>query len=250
MTSLIHSVNPTLANDVSALDERLRRETMAAEDVLHDMGAIPIINSDSQGMGRIGEVAARTWQLAHKMKGERGATSSEQDNDRILQYLAKHTINPAITHGVSDYVGSLEPGKLADIVLWQPAFFGVKPAMVFKNGFLAWAALGEGNASIGLCEPVIYGPSFGGLGNTASALSVNFVSQASIELGLEQRLSSARKLMPVKNVRTVTKQKMVGNSANPEIEVDLTNGRVVVDGNVVSSNAVEEVPLNRLYFLT
>ena len=250
MTSMVHNVNPTLPADVSALDERLRRETMAAEDVLHDMGAIPIINSDSQGMGRIGEVIARTWQLAHKMKSERGHSDAEHDNPRIMQYLAKYTINPAITHGVSDYVGSLEPGKMADIVLWRPEFFGVKPEMVIKGGFLTWAPLGDGNASIGGCEPVVYGPSFGGIGNASSALSAFFVSQRSVDQGLAKRLRSRRRILPVRNVRTVTKRDMYHNGRNPEIEVDLETRQVRADGQVLRSEAVTQVPLNRLYFLS
>ena len=249
MTSLIHGLNLGLPSDVAALEARVRRETMAAEDVLHDMGAIPIINSDSQGMGRIGEVITRTWQLAHKMKQERGASNPEHDNERILQYLAKYTINPARTHGVSDYVGSLEKGKLADIVLWQPKFFGVKPETVIKGGFVTWVTTGEGNASIPLCEPVTYGPSFGAMGNAAGRLSAFFVSQASLESGIEKRLGSRRKFLPVKNVRSVAKRNMSRNSLNPEIEVDPKSARVTVDGAEITSEAVTEVPLNRLYML-
>ena len=158
MTALIHGVRRSDPAEAQALDDRLRRETMAAEDVLHDLGAIPIINSDSQGMGRIGEVITRTWQLAHKMKAERDGDGDEPDNERVLKYIAKYTINPSITHGISDYVGSLEPGKMADIVLWRPEYFGVKPESVLKAGFSAWGPAGEGNASIGGTEPVIYGP--------------------------------------------------------------------------------------------
>ena len=250
MTHLIHGLNLELPSDVAALEARVRRETMAAEDVLHDMGAIPIINSDSQGMGRIGEVISRTWQLAHKMKRERGAPNSEHDNDRILQYLAKYTINPAITHGISQYVGSLEKGKMADIVLWHPAFFGVKPEMVIKGGAVTWTARGEGNASIPNCEPVIYGPSFGALGHSAAALSALFVSQASIDESLEKRLSTKRRLLPVKNVRQASKRHMYRNSLNPEIEVDLASSQVMVNGQAATSEEVTEVALNRRYMLT
>ena len=249
MTSQVHNINIAASSEAAALDERLRRQTMAAEDVLHDMGAVPIINSDSQGMGRIGEVITRTWQLAHKMKQERGDTHPEHDNDRILQYLAKYTINPAITHGISSYVGSLEPGKMADVVLWSPAFFGIKPDMVIKGGFISWSPTGEGNASIRQSEPVIYGPSFGALGNSPSRLSAFFVSQASLELRLRKQLRTMRRLLPVKDVRTVTKRRMVRNSLNPVIEVDTENKLVRVNGEVVTSNAVTEVPLNRLYNL-
>ena len=250
MTRESHGMKYEVPSDGVALDERLRRESMAAEDVLHDMGAIPIINSDSQGMGRIGEVITRTWQLAHKMKRERGATNPDHDNDRILQYLAKYTINPAITHGISDYVGSLEPGKIADIVLWRPAYFGVKPEMVIKGGFAAWSTLGDGNATIRNCEPVIYGPQYGGMGNASSALSAFFVSQASLDTGLEKRLGSRKTLLPVRNVRGVTKRDMVGNSLCPHIEVDLEAKKYRVDGQTISSEAVTEVALNRLYVLS
>ena len=200
-------------------------------------------------MGRIGEVITRTWQLAHKMKGERGATHPEHDNERILRYLAKYTLNPAITHGLSSYVGSLEPGKMADVVLWSPAFFGVKPDMVIKGGLVAWSPSGEGNASIRQCEPVTYGPSFGALGNSAASCSAFFVSQASLESGLQRRLGTRRKLLPVKDVRTVTKRSMVRNSFNPRIEVNLESKRISVDGSVVTSSPMSEVPLNRLYTL-
>jgi len=250
MTALIHGVDQSEATQASALDERLRRQTMAAEDVLHDMGAIPVINSDSQGMGRIGEVISRTWQLAHKMKGERGSANAHDDNDRILQYLAKYTINPAITHGISAHVGSLEPGKLADIVLWSPGFFGVKPQTVIKSGVIVWTAMGEGNASVGNCEPVEYGPAWGGLGHSPAPLSYYFVSQASLDRGIAQRLGSRRKFLPVSGVRQVTKKDMVRNNASPHIEVDLRDSRVMVDGRPITSEAVEEVPLNRLYMLS
>ena len=250
MTSLVHGLNSEMPSDVAALEARVRKETMAAEDVLHDMGAIPIINSDSQGMGRIGEVITRTWQLAHKMKRERGASNPEHDNERILQYLAKYTINPARTHGVSDYVGSLEKGKMADIVLWHPRFFGVKPELVIKGGFIAWGNRGEGNASIPDCEPVHYGPAFGALGHAAARLSAFFVSQASLESGLERRLGSRRSLLPVRNVRGVAKRNMNRNSLNPEIQIDPRTAHVLVDGTEITSEAVTEVPLNRLYMLS
>ena len=250
MPALIHGVDLSEATQAAALDERLRRQTMAAEDVLHDMGAIPVINSDSQGMGRIGEVITRTWQLAHKMKGERGAAHPDDDNDRILQYLAKYTINPAITHGISSHVGSLEPGKLADIVLWSPGFFGVKPQTVIKSGVIVWTAVGEGNASVGNCEPVEYGPAWGGLGNSPAPLSYYFVSQASLDRGIEQRLGSRRKFLPVTGVRQVTKRDMMRNNISPHIEVDLRDSQVIVDGRPITSEAVEEVPLNRLYMLS
>lgn len=250
MTALVHGLTPHIPTDVAALEARVRRETMAAEDVLHDMGAVPIINSDSQGMGRIGEVVTRTWQLAHKMKNERGAANPNHDNDRILQYLAKITINPAITHGIAEYVGSLQKGRMADIVLWDPRFFGVKPDIVFKGGFVAWGASGEGNASIPMCEPGIYGPAFGAMGHAGGRLGAFFVSQASLDRGLAKSLHSQRQLLPVRNVRSVSKRKMILNKLNPKIDIDPRTSRVIVDGVEAVSEAVREVPLNRLYVIT
>ena len=250
MTALVHGLTPHLPTDVAALEARVRRETMAAEDVLHDIGAVPIINSDSQGMGRIGEVFVRTWQLAHKMKLERGVTKPSNDNDRILQYLAKITINPSITHGISDYVGSLETGKLADIVLWDPRFFGVKPETIIKGGFATWGTRGEGNASISNCEPVIYGQAFGAMGYAAGKLSAFFVSGASVDNGLSKKLGSSKRLLPVRNVRSASKRKMVRNSLNPVIDIDPRTSRVLVDGQEAVSEAVKQVPLNRLYLIT
>ena len=184
------------------------------------------------------------------MKGERGAAQLDDDNDRILQYLAKYTINPAITHGISSHVGSLEPGKLADIVLWSPGFFGVKPQTVIKSGVIVWTAMGEGNASVPNCEPVEYGPAWGGLGHAPAPLCVFFVSQAAMDRGIEQRSGSRRQFLPVTGVRQVTKRDMVRNNANPDIEVDLRDSRVIVDGRPITSEAVQEVPLNRLYMLS
>ena len=250
MTTEVHRLSEALPSDMAALDDRVRRQTMAAEDVLHDMGAIPIINSDSQGMGRIGEVITRTWQLADKMKRERGAANPEHDNDRIVQYLAKYTINSAITHGISDYVGSLEPGKMADIVLWRRAFFGIKPEMVIKGGFPAWTVIGDGNAAIRGCEPVVYGSAFGGLGHAAAALSSFFVSKASIQAGLEKRLGSRKNFLVVKNIRRVSKTDMVFNNLNANVEVDLAGNQVRVDGQPVTSEAVRSLPLNRRYVLS
>jgi len=250
MTAICHMLDLNIPSDMDALDKRLRERTMAAEDVLHDLGAIPIINSDSQGMGRIGEVITRTWQLAHKMKAERGATNPENDNDRIRQYIAKYTINPAITHGMSEFVGSLEKGKMADIVLWKPSFFGIKPELVMKGGFIAWGPMGEGNASVPGAEPTSYGPMFGGIGNNPAALSALFVSGPSIDSGLAKRLNTARDLKPVTNVRTVTKAAMLHNTLNPTIEIDGHAAQVLVDREPVTSEAVTEVPLNRLYRLT
>ena len=250
MTAICHLLDLSIPSDAAALGGRLRRQTMAAEDVLHDLGAIPVINSDSQGMGRIGEVITRTWQLAHKMKAERGAANPDNDNDRIRQYIAKYTINPAITHGIADYVGSLEAGKMADVVLWLPAFFGIKPEVVMKGGFVTWGPMGEGNATVPGSEPTSYGPMFGGIGINPSALSALFVSSDSIESGLDRRLRTARSLRPVTGVRTVRKGAMLHNSVSPHIEVDGQAAQVTVDDVPVTSEAVTQVPLNRLYRLT
>ena len=250
MTAICHLLDLSIPSDAAALGGRLRRQTMAAEDVLHDLGAIPVINSDSQGMGRIGEVITRTWQLAHKMKAERGAANPDNDNDRIRQYIAKYTINPAITHGIDGYVGSLEVGKMADVVLWHPAFFGIKPELVMKGGFVAWGPMGEGNATVSGAEPTSYGPMFGGIGINPSALSALFVSSDSIDSGLGRRLGTARSLRPVTGVRTVRKGAMLHNSASPRIEVDGRAAQVTVDDVPVTSEAVTQVPLNRLYRLT
>ncbi len=250
MTSICHMLDRRIPTDAAALENRLRRETMAAEDVLHDLGAIPIINSDSQGMGRIGEVISRTWQLAHKMKAERGSANPENDNDRVRQYLAKYTINPAITHGIADHVGSLETGKMADLVLWRPAFFGVKPEVVMKGGFVSWGPIGEGNATVWGSEPTSYGPMFGGIGNAPASLGALFVSRASVESGLAKRLHTNRSLVAVRNARQVTKKAMLFNALSPRVEVDPGAGQVSVDGTRVTSEPVTEVPLNRLYRLT
>ncbi len=250
MTAICHMLDLRIPSDADALDDRLRKQTMAAEDVLHDLGAIPVINSDSQGMGRIGEVITRTWQLAHKMKSERGADNPDNDNDRIRQYMAKYTINPAITHGIADHVGSLEKGKMADVVLWRPAFFGIKPELVMKGGFVAWGPMGEGNATVWGAEPTTYGPMFGGIGNNPAALSALFVSGASIESGLGKRLNTARSLRPVTGVRTVRKGAMLYNTLNPRIEIDGRAAQVKVDRQPVTSVAVTQVPLNRLYRLS
>ena len=250
MTAICHMLDIKIPTDAAALESRLRKQTMAAEDVLHDLGAIPIINSDSQGMGRIGEVISRTWQLAHKMKAERGSTNPENDNDRIRQYVAKYTINPAITHGIGDYVGSLERGKMADLVLWRPAFFGVKPELVMKGGFVAWGPMGEGNATVYGAEPTSYGPMFGGIGNTPGSLGALFVSTASVESGLAKRLNTTRNLLPVRNVREVTKKLMRFNTNCPKIEVDGLAGQVLVENTLATSEPVANVPLNRLYRLT
>lgn len=249
MVTAIHNMNPRYANDLAALQQRVRVSTIAAESLLQEMGAISITTSDSLGMGRIGETITRTWQLADVMK-KRQAAETRNDNQRILQYLAKYTINPAITHGIADYVGSLEPGKMADIVLWRREFFGVKPEMVLKSGFIAWQAQGMGNASIPNCEPVIYRPFWGGLGRAAASTSAFFVSEAAASNGVKSLRDSRRRILPVRNTRRVTKADMVRNNLCPTVSIDPKTAQVVVDGNPVSLEPVTEVAMNRLYFLT
>jgi urease subunit alpha len=244
----VHGMNPAVESNRQMVDERIRNSTMAAESVLHEKGAISIINSDSQGMGRIGEVIRRTWQLAHQMKLLTGA-EPEHDNARILQYLAKYTINPARTHGIDRFVGSLEPGKMADIVLWQPGFFGVKPETVIKGGFQAWGALGEGNATIGRSQPVLYAPHWGGSGIAAAGLSANFVSEAAASGDFARRVATRRQVLPVKGTRSVSKRHMLYNQANPTITIDLTTGDVLIDGAPLPPLPTDDLPLNRRYML-
>ena len=250
MVMVCHHLNPKVPEDVAFAESRIRAETIAAEDILHDMGAISMLGSDSQGMGRIGEVICRTWQLASKMKDQRGALSEDSDrndNQRVLRYLAKYTINVAKTGGISAYVGSIEPGKLADIVLWKPGFFGIKPEVVFKGGFIAWAAMGESNASLMTCEPILYRPQWSSFGIAPQATSVGFVTKAALEKGLPDRLGLQKELLPVQDTRSVTKADMLHNDACPEIEVDPDTFQVRVDGELATCEPVTQVPLGRLY---
>ncbi|MBT9312238.1 urease subunit alpha [Leptothoe kymatousa] len=250
MVMVCHHLNPKVPEDVAFAESRIRAETIAAEDILHDMGAISMLGSDSQGMGRIGEVICRTWQLASKMKDQRGALpedSDRNDNHRVLRYLAKYTINVAKTGGISAYVGSIEPGKLADIVLWKPGFFGIKPEVVFKGGFIAWAAMGESNASLMTCEPILYRPQWSSFGTAPQATSVGFVTQAALDKGLPDRLGLKKELLPVQDTRSVSKADMVHNDACPEIEVDPDTFQVRVNGDLATCDPVKEVPLGRLY---
>ena len=214
MLMVCHHLNPQVPEDVAFAESRIRQETIAAEDILHDLGAISMMSSDSQAMGRIGEVVIRTWQTAHKMKAQRGPLaddSSRNDNNRVKRYVAKYTINPAVAHGISHEVGSIEPGKLADLVLWSPAFFGVKPEMIIKGGFIAWSVMGDANASIPTPQPVLYRPMFGSFGNVIQAISRTFVSSAS--LPQVERLGLRKQLVPVRNCRNIGKKNMVNNFA-------------------------------------
>jgi urease subunit alpha len=214
--------------------------------VLHELGAISIINSDSQGMGRIGESIRRAWQLAHQMK-RAGGVETLHDNPRILRYLAKYTINPARAHGIDRWVGSLEPGKLADIVLWRPGFFGVKPELVIKGGVAAWGALGEGNASIPGSQPLRYGPHWGAGGLAAASLSANFVSAAAADF--PRRVRSRRRPLAVSGTRRVGKRDMLGNQANPRIDIDPRTAEIRIDGRPLPPLPDDDLPLNRRYFL-
>lgn len=244
----VHGMNPRVPSNRQMVEDRIRDSTMRAESVLHELGAISIINSDSQGMGRIGEVIRRTWQLAHQMKLLRGE-ETPHDNARILQYIAKYTINPARTHGIDRWVGSLEVGKIADIVLWDPRFFGVKPELVIKGGFPAWGALGDGNATIALSEPVLYGPHWGGTGIAAASISANFISAAAAEGGFERRVPSRRRALAVRGTRQVTKRHMLYNRASPRVEVDPKTAEVRIDGQPLPPLPTTELPLNRRYLL-
>jgi urease subunit alpha len=244
----VHGMNPRVPSDRVMIADRIRDETMRAESVLHELGAISIINSDSQGMGRIGESTRRTWQLAHQMKTLYGG-ASPHDNPRILKYLAKYTINPARAHGIHRWVGSLEPGKIADIVLWRPEFFGVKPEVVIKGGYVAWGALGEGNASIPQSEPVLYGPHWGGSGAAAASLSANFVSAAAEAGDFRRHVGGGRRALAVTGTRQVGKRHMLYNQANPRIEIDPRTVEIRIDGQPLPPLPDDDLPLNRRYFL-
>jgi urease subunit alpha len=250
MLMVCHHLNPQVPEDVAFAESRIRQETIAAEDILHDLGAISMMSSDSQAMGRIGEVVTRTWQTAHKMKVQRGALpgdSSRNDNHRVKRYIAKYTINPAVAHGISREVGSIEPGKLADLVLWSPAFFGVKPEMVIKGGFIAWSVMGDANASIPTPQPVLYRPMFASFGAATQAVSATFVSRAS--LPRLERLALRKRLLAVGGCRTIGKKDMVRNSATPVIEVDPETYEVRADGELLTCEPASILPLAQRYFL-
>ncbi len=253
MVMVCHHLNPRVPEDVAFAESRIRRETIAAEDVLHDLGAISVMGSDSQGMGRIGETIARTWQVAAHMKAERGSlpedAGSGNDNLRIKRFVAKYTVNAARIFGIDHEVGSLESGKLADIVLWQPKFFGIKPEVVFKGGFPAWSVMGESNASLMTCEPLVYKPQWGAFGGARSALSATFMTKAAIDDGLPERLGLTSRCVPVRNTRKLTKRDLLWNDALPHITVDPDTYRVEVDGELCTCEPMTSVPLSRLYIL-
>ncbi|HET6458703.1 MAG TPA: urease subunit alpha [Nitrosopumilaceae archaeon] len=252
MMMVCHHLNPSVKEDVAFAESRIRGETIAAEDVLHDIGALSMYSSDSQAMGRVGEVSIRAWQTADKMKKMSGSLTEESgdnDNLRVKRYLSKITINPAITHGISDYVGSLEPGKLADIVIWNPEFFGVKPKLVIKGGFIAYSLMGGPNASIPTPEPVYYRPMFGALGKAIHTTSVTFTSKLAIRNGLSKKLGLKKKLLPVKNCRKIGKKNMLYNNLVPKIEIDPETYRVTVDGKLATTEPSQKLSMARLYHL-
>ncbi|MED6133994.1 hypothetical protein PIB30_117031 [Stylosanthes scabra] len=254
MLMVCHHLDKNIPEDVAFAESRIRAETIAAEDILHDMGAISIISSDSQAMGRIGEVISRTWQTASKMKLQRGPLKpgdldNDNDNCRIKRYIAKYTINPAIANGFSQHVGSVEVGKLADLVLWKPSFFGAKPEMVIKGGEVAWANMGDPNASIPTPEPVIMRPMFGAFGKASSAHSIAFVSKAASRNKVKELYGLNKRVEAVENVRRLTKLDMKLNDSLPEITVDPESYTVVADGEVLTCSPVTTVPLSRNYFL-
>ncbi|HEY0939973.1 MAG TPA: urease subunit alpha [Steroidobacter sp.] len=252
MLMVCHHLDPGIAEDVAFAESRIRRETIAAEDILHDLGAFSMISSDSQAMGRVGEVVTRTWQTAHKMKVQRGALAPDtarNDNFRVRRYIAKYTINPALTHGVAHEVGSIEAGKLADIVLWRPAFFGAKPAMIIKGGMIIAAPMGDPNASIPTPQPVHYRPMFGALGRARAATSVSFVSKAALDNGMAERLKLDKRLVAVQGTRSVRKRDLVLNDYRPRIEVDSQTYEVRADGHLLTCEPAKVLPLAQRYFL-
>ncbi|MGP4021091.1 urease subunit alpha [Saccharopolyspora sp. 5N708] len=251
MLMVCHHLNPSVPEDLAFAESRIRPSTIAAEDVLHDLGAISMISSDAQAMGRIGEVIMRTWQTAHVMKRGRGALPGDgrADNHRAQRYVAKYTINPAIAHGIAGHVGSVEVGKMADLVLWEPQFFGVRPHLVLKSGFAAWAAMGDANASIPTPQPYLARPSFGAQPRAAAASSAFFVAPVALEAGLPDQLPLSSQLIAIDSTRGVTKADLVHNSATPDIQVDPDSFAVRIDGELIEPNPVSELPMAQRYFL-
>jgi urease subunit alpha len=252
MLMVCHHLDPSIPEDVAFAESRIRRETIAAEDILHDLGAFSMISSDSQAMGRVGEVGIRTWQTAHKMKVQRGPLpedSARNDNFRLRRYIAKYTINPAIAHGIGTEVGSIEPGKVADIVLFSPAFFGVKPSMIIKGGMIAAAPMGDPNASIPTPQPVHYRRMFGAIGAALPETSITFVSRAAFENGVREKLGLRRPFVPVRGTRTIGKRDMIHNGLLPKIEVDSQTYEVRADGVLLTCDPAKSLPMTQRYFL-
>jgi urease subunit alpha len=252
MLMVCHHLSPSIPEDLAFAESRIRAETIAAEDVLHDIGAISMMSSDSQAMGRIGEVITRTWQTADKMKRQRGSLpgeSPENDNQRVRRYVSKYTINPAIAHGVSHEIGSVEVGKFADLVLWKPAFFGVKPEMIVKGGFIAWSVMGDANASIPTPQPVIYRPMYGSYGRAVQSTSLTFVSKAALDAGVPAKLGLKKHFSAVKKCRGLSKKDMIHNDALPKIEVDAETYEVRADGVLLTCEPATILPMAQRYFL-
>ncbi|MDM7862438.1 urease subunit alpha [Staphylococcus borealis] len=252
MVMITHHLNASIPEDIAFADSRIRKETIAAEDVLQDMGVFSMVSSDSQAMGRVGEVITRTWQVAHRMKEQRGFLDDDaeyNDNNRIKRYIAKYTINPAITHGISDYVGSIEGGKLADLVMWEPAFFGVKPELIVKGGLINAAVNGDANGSIPTSEPQKYRKMYGQYGGNLQHTAITFVSKTAFESGIYRSLNLQRMVRPVHGIRNLTKKDMKNNDATPKLDVDPQTYEVFVDGEKVTSEPATELPLTQRYFL-
>jgi urease subunit alpha len=254
MLMVCHHLDPAIPEDLAFAESRIRKETIAAEDILHDMGALSMMSSDSQAMGRIGEVITRTWQTAHKMRVQRGSLKQDKgkgnDNFRVKRYVAKYTINPAIAHGVSKVIGSVEAGKMADLVLWSPVFFGTKPAMIIKGGMIIAAPMGDPNASIPTPQPVHYRPMFGAFGKALTATSVVFTSQAAIDGKLAKRVGTEKRLVAVENTRGgISKKSMIHNDATPDIQIDPETYRVEADGELLVCEPAKELPMAQRYFM-
>ena len=252
MMMVCHHLNSSVPEDISFAESRIRGETIAAEDVLHDIGVLSMMSSDSQAMGRVGEVTTRNWQTADKMKKMTGSLpedNSQNDNFRVKRYIAKITINPAITHGISDHVGSLQPGRLADIVIWSPQFFGVKPKMIIKGGFIAYSLMGDPNASIPTTEPILYRPMFGSFGKAVQSTSVIFTSQLALDNGMQEKINCDKKLVAVKNCRSIGKKEMLYNDSTPEIDVNPETYEVKVNGKITTTDPAKKLSLGRLYHL-
>ena len=252
MLMVCHHLNPSVPEDIAFADSRIRKETIAAEDILQDMGVFSMVSSDAQAMGRIGEVVLRTWQVADKMKKQRGLMQGDSklaDNNRVKRYIAKFTINPAITHGISDYVGSIEVGKIADLVLWNPAFFGVKPELVIKTGMIVQGFMGDANASIPTPQPVIHRPMYAAYGKALPKSSITFISQAAFDDKVHEKLGLEKTILPVHGIRKLTKKDMKLNSETPEITVDPQTYEVKVNGELITCEPVDKVPMGQRYFL-
>jgi urease subunit alpha len=252
MLMVCHHLDPSIPEDLAFAESRIRKETIAAEDILHDLGAISMFSSDSQAMGRVGEVILRCWQTAHKLKVQRGklpGDTDRHDNARVMRYIAKLSINPAIAHGISHEVGSIEVGKWADLVIWKPAFFGVKPAAILKGGFIAMAAMGDPNASIPTPQPVHYRPMFGSYGGALARGSLTFVSQAGLAAGIGQKYGLQKTLSAVKGIRGVGKRHMIHNDYAPKMEVDAQTYAVRADGLLLTCEPAVSLPMTQRYFL-